>query len=292
MATIDLDLPLEEAPVSRFLAWIIAGLVYCAMLAFAVAALSDATLSGIARQPRIVTVALPADTDRAASEAETAQALELLRGLPGVAYTALLPREELDRLVAPWLGNAEPGQSLPLPRLIDVTFNPGVMPDLADLDRRMQQLAPGASVGETGASPVVLDQLARTLRLIGGATGALLLLATVIVTVLVTRLSLDLHDDTVDLLRLMGAPDVYVARQFEQFALASGLKGGLIGFAAGLATVLGFIYLPRLVEAPGLLPVGPRPVDWIVLAIVPVAGAILVAVAARMTAKRGLARIR
>ena len=56
-----------------------------------------------------------------------------------------------------------------------------------------------------------------------------------LVVVVVTRMSLDLHQETVDLLRLMGAGDAYVGRQFEQHALSNALRGGLLGFTAAVA---------------------------------------------------------
>ena len=52
-------------------------------------------------------------------------------------------------------------------------------------------------------------------------------------------MSLDLHEETVDLLRLMGAGDDYVGRQFEQHALSNALRGGLLGFTAAIATLAG-----------------------------------------------------
>ena len=60
------------------------------------------------------------------------------------------------------------------------------------------------------------------------------------VVVVVTRMSLDLHEETVDLLRLMGAGDDYVGRQFEQHALSNALRGGLLGFTAAIVTVGAF----------------------------------------------------
>ena len=99
-----LDLPLAGTPSSRFLTWMLACLVGVAVLAFAVAAGADVALRHYAEQPRLVTVALPAATDAAADEVETRRALDLLRTTPGAAYATLVSREELDKLVEPWLG--------------------------------------------------------------------------------------------------------------------------------------------------------------------------------------------
>ncbi|MCS6780603.1 MAG: hypothetical protein NZ555_12990 [Geminicoccaceae bacterium] len=293
MASEALDLPLDDTPASRFLAWFIGGLTYLAVLACAVAVLAQGTVERLADTPRIVTVALPPVDDAAAGEAEVRAVRALLEGLPGVAYTSLVSKEELDRLVEPWLGRAgedRPGE-MPLPRLVDVRLLPGPEPDLAALAEKVRTVAPQALLEDTSPSHGTLETLARRLRWMGGGAGLVVLVLTLVVVVVVTRMSLDLHDETVDLLRLLGAPDRYVARQFELHAMASALKGGSIGFTAALATLVALLYLPPLLGHP-LFAVEPRPLDWILLAIVPVLAALMITVAARLTATIGLARLR
>ena len=94
------------------------------------------------------------------------------------------------------------------------------------------------------------------------------------VVVVVTRMSLDLHQETMDLLRLMGAPDGYVARQFEHHALSNALRGGLFGFTAAVMVISGFVVATAALPAGGLPPVDLRPLDWLLLGCVPVAAAL------------------
>lgn len=293
MSAAELDLPLDDTPASRFLAWLIGGLVFLAVLACAVAVFSQGAVDRLAERPRIVTVALPAVEDPAEAEAELASVRALLEQLPGVAWTALVSKDELDKLVEPWIGrvSAEARAEILLPRLIDVRFQTGVVPDLDELTRRVRAVAPGAMVEETTPTGGALEEVALRLRWIGGGAGLLVLLVLVVAVVVVTRTSLDLHDETVDLLRLLGAPDRYVARQFELHAMASALRGGSVGFALALATILGLVHLPALWGV-RLVPVVPRPLDWILLAIVPVLAALLITLSARLAAVYGLARLR
>ncbi|BCX17322.1 MAG: cell division protein [Geminicoccaceae bacterium] len=293
MSAAELDLPLDDTPASRFLAWLIGGLVFLAVLACAVAIFSQSAVDRLAERPRIVTVALPAVEDPAEAEAELAQVRSLLEQLPGVAWTALVSKDELDKLVEPWIGRVSPEAraEILLPRLLDVRFQPGVVPDVEDLTRRVRAVAPGAMVEETSPTGGALEEVALRLRWIGGGAGLLVLLVLVVAVVVVTRSSLDLHDETVDLLRLLGAPDRYVARQFELHAMASALRGGSVGFALALATILGLVHLPALWGV-RLVPVVPRPLDWILLAIVPVLAALLITLSARLAAVYGLARLR
>src|SRR4051794_32038375 len=171
-----LDLPLAGTPSSRFLTWTLAGLVGAAVLAFAVAAGADVALRRYAEEPRLVTVALPAATDAAADEAETRRALDLLRTTPGVAYATLVSREELDKLVEPWLGpRGEGAGSLPMPRLIDVGFNPGVTPDVDRLAEAVRAINGGAQVEDADPRPDAGEHAARGVRLLAGAGGLVML---------------------------------------------------------------------------------------------------------------------
>jgi cell division transport system permease protein len=109
--------------------------------------------------------------------------------------------------------------------------------------------------------------------------------------VLLTRLTLRMQSQIVELLRSMGAPDTYVARQFERHALLSSLQGGVTGFALGALTVVALIYSSRAMELAGSVQLGLRPLDWLLLACVPVISALLVTALIRMTALWGLARM-
>ena len=126
--------------------WIIGALVYLAILAFALAAVAEGRVVAAAREPRMLSVALPPATDAAVGEAETRKVVEELRQLPGVAFAQPLSLDEVSELVQPWIGNLRELGSLPLPRLIDVGYNPGLEPDAAGVEARLATILPGAVV--------------------------------------------------------------------------------------------------------------------------------------------------
>jgi len=125
MLNLKLALPLADTPASRFLAWIAGGLVFLAVIAFALAAAANGTVARLALEPRAVTVALPAGGSRTVPDAETARVLAALEGLDGVAFARPVEPQELGKLVAPWFGQGAELAALPMPRLVDVGFNPG-----------------------------------------------------------------------------------------------------------------------------------------------------------------------
>lgn len=289
---LQLDLPLADTPASRFLAWLAAGLVGLAALAMALAAMADGAARRIVQAPVTMTVALPSRVDRPWTDLDLGRIAQTLERQAGVTQIRVLAAQEVGRLVQPWLGGDAIVASLPLPRLIDVTFEPGLRPEPARLVAALASLAPGATA-DPGTAPLPpADQVARAVRdlALGAMVAAFLALGGIVAAV--TRMSLDLHQATVDLLRLMGASDAYVGRQFEQHALASGLRGGLAGFAVAILVLGMAIAALRLWPVPGLPVVAPGLRDWLFLACLPVAGALLTAFVARHTARWGLRRLR
>ena len=285
------DLPLDQTAVGRFLPWTIAALVYVAVLALAIAAVADHALRLYHLRGQLVTVTLPPAEDAAQSNREITAALEMLQQTRGVTSAQPVPPEELEELLKPFLGEVEAGQELPMPRLIDVTLDPLVKPDLAVLEDRLQRIAAGATVGAEALSRDRAERMATFFRAWGGAAGVAILIGALLAVGLITKVSLQAQAQVVELLRSMGAPDAYLARQFERYALSCGLRGGLFGFALAALTIVGLLYSSRRMELAGSIHLDLGLLDWVLLACVPAVCALLITAIARMTAMRGLAQM-
>ncbi|MGI9420798.1 MAG: cell division protein FtsX [Geminicoccaceae bacterium] len=286
-----LDLPLDQTAVSRFLPWIMAGLLYLAVVALAVAAIADGALHLFDERDKMVTVSLPTAGLSEQGDRDVANVLDVLNESKDVVSATVVPDDELQDLIEPWLGERGEGEDLPLPRLIDVSFDPLGRPDLRGLEQRLRDVVPDATIGIQEVSEGRAERQATFFRTIGVTIGVILLLCSLAIVTVITSLSLAMHDDTVNLLRYMGAQDGYLARQFERYALQSGLRGGLIGFFAAMLTVLGVLYSIQNLEMTNSIRLGLRPVDWIFLACVPVVAALLCTLTARLTALWGLGRM-
>lgn len=285
------DLPLETTAASRFLPWILAGLVWLAVVALAIAAVADRALELYGMRARIVTVTLPAVEGGQETEAAMRAALAVLKDVRGITAANPVPDAELETLIQPWLGDVPPSQELPLPRLIDVTLDPLARLDLAALEERLRSVVPGATIGAEAVSRDRAERAAAFLRAWGATIGLLVLLGALLVTAVVTRLTLNMLLDTVEMLRLMGAADGYIARQFERHTLLHGLRGGLLGFALAVATVLVLLFSSRRMELAGAIELQLGPIGWILLACVPVVTVLLATLVARLTALWRLAQL-
>ena len=284
------DLPLQQSAASRFLPWTIGGLLYLAVVAFAVAGVADEALRLYGLRTKLVTVSLPSIEDAGRGEREMAAAIEMLNGTRGVLAAVPVPPEELEALVEPWLGTAKANVDLPLPRLIDVTLDPQAKPDLPALQARLGAVIQGATIGIEALSRDRAERLALFFRAWSRGVGIAALLGMLGFVGLITLASLRMNSESVELLRFLGAPDRYLARQFERHALLSSLQGGLIGFALALLTVIGLLYSSRQMDLAEAIELGLRPLDWLLLACMPAIIALLAMGVARITAHWGLAR--
>lgn len=285
------DLPLDTTAAARLLPWIITALVFLAVVALGVAAAADNALTAYGMRARLVTVTIPASEDPSATDQDVVRALDVLQRVPGVTSATAVGEKEIEELIEPWIGDAADTGDLPLPRLIDVTFDATSDLDLARLQSELRQVVPGATLGVEAISRNRAERLASFLRAWTVAVGVLVLLGAVGLVAWVTRLSLELHNDTVELLRFMGAPDGYVARQFERHALLNAIRGGIAGFVLAAIVLVLLIWTGRLMEIAGPVELSLRAVDWILLACVPVVTALLITAVARVIAVWGLGRL-
>lgn len=282
------ELPLEGDEAARFLPWLIAVMVFLASLALAAslgiqgaAARWDKALAGAA------TVQVPAGPE---TDKQVASALQLLRGLPGIIQAQALSRDAAAALVAPWLGESASLPDLPVPRVIEITYDPQQL-DEAALRQQLSRAVPGASFDDHQRFVSGLRAIAHAAVLVGLGIFALVALVAMVAVIFTTRTGLAVHHEVIEVLHLIGAQDRYVANGFAYHAWWTGLRGGLFGAIFAAASLL-LLTIGATRLAPGLLPaVSLGLADWLLLAALPPAAGLLAAATARLTVMRALARL-
>lgn len=285
------DVPLSGDPASRFLPWTVALLVFLATLAFAAGMfLSSAGETWRQNLSGTLTVQIPS-SESGDREARVDAAVELLRTTPGVVEARRIPDSEIAVLLEPWLGKQVLGLDLPMPDLIDVTHSPTGGIDLAALSARLRQVAPGAVVDDHAVWLRRLTEFAAIAETVSFAVMIVILMSAVATVIFTTRTGLSIHSDVVEVLHLIGAQDSYVARQFQNHTLRLAAAGALIGFA--LAVVVIWVILAHGDRITGgLLPeFALGPVQWMLLAALPVAAILLVVLTVGITVKRVLGKM-
>lgn len=272
--------------------WVIAIMVALTVIAAAAGlALSntarnaaDALSGGVTVQ---VVEANPAERNRQAEAAARA-----LRATPGVTAAEIVPQEEVERLIEPWLGTRVGDGQIPIPALVDVRMREAVTGEtLGALRRLVREVAPAARVDAQSSWLKPVFGAIDSLQWLALALVALLGMALAAAVLLAVRTALGTNRETIEIVHLLGGTDAQIARVFQRAVGFDAAGGGAVGLALGLVVVLFLGQRFGGLEA-GLVQSGALGwIDWVLLAFVPVAGLVLAMLTARITVLRALRKM-
>ncbi|ANU07068.1 cell division protein FtsX [Paraurantiacibacter namhicola] len=277
-------------PMPWVLAIMVALTVIAAAAGLALANLADNARSEISGGLTVQIVeGAPAARDR---QAETA--LAILRNREDVAEVRRVPEAELDALMEPWLGEGSltGADAIPTPALIDVRLaGPVTEQRLEQVRSALAEQVPAARVdAQAGWLAPVFDAI-RSLQLLAVGLVVLLALTSAAAVWLAARSALGANRDTIEIVHLLGGTDSQIARIFQRSIAVDALVGGIIGLllGGGAALLLGaqFSLLDNGMVAGG----GLQPLDWAVLAIIPLAGVGIAILTARYTVLSALRKM-
>ena len=279
---------LPEGRLSGPMPWVIAIMMFLTVLAAAagLGLRSAAASVGANIGNRITVQVVEANPD--ARERQARAAAAALQGTPGVVAVRRVPDAELAELIEPWLGESGSEADLPVPAMIDADLTPEAHADIERIRRTVVAAAPAARVDENAQWLAPLARLVSSLKWLAIALVLLMVGATAATVVLAARAALDTHRSTIEVLHLMGATDVQVARLFQRRIALDALFGSLVGLALGLGAML---LIGSRVSALGSELIGSAELDlaaWAVLLSLPIFGVILAMLVARLTILRAL----
>jgi cell division transport system permease protein len=284
-----------SGPMPWVIAIMIALTVIAASAGLALSNLADHARSEIEGGLTVQIVeAAPAERDR-----QVELAVALLTNRDDVTEVRRVPDSELASLLEPWLGGGvdvgatvAEEDAVPMPALIDVRLAGPVTPRrVAQLRAALAPAVPAARLDAQAAwlTPVFdaigsLQWLAAGLIVLLGATSAAAVW-------LAARSALGGNRETIEIVHLLGGSDGQIARVFQRSIAIDAAVGGVVGLALGVgaAYALGrqFAALGSGMVAGG----GLRPLDWMLLAAIPIVGVVLAVVTARLTVLAALRRI-
>jgi cell division transport system permease protein len=227
-----------------------------------------------------------------ARQAEVAVAM--LTNLSDVAEVRRVPDAEIAALLEPWLGQ-QPGpeeDAIPVPALIDVRLARPVTEDrLEGLRAALLASVPAARLdAQAGWLGPVFDAV-RSLQWL--AVGLIVLLAATSAAAvwLAARSALGSNRETIEIIHLLGGTDRQIARLFQRSIGLDAALGGAVGLAAGLAAIA--LFGRQFAELGSGMVAGGRlgPVDWVLLAAIPLIGIVQAMLTARITVLAALRRM-
>jgi cell division transport system permease protein len=283
---------LPEGRVAGPMPWVIAIMMFLTVLAAAAGLGLGAAVQSVGADlaGRATVQIVEANPDL--REDLSGRAARLLRTSPHVRKVDPVDPAALADQIRPWLGADAASGELPIPALIDVELAPGSTAARIDaLRRELAQVSPRIRIEPHAA---FLQPLGRLLAALGGLAGGIVLLmalATAAIVVLAARAAHDAHRGTIDVLHLMGATDVQIARLFQRRIGLDALFGGALGFVLALLVII--LLGARLADTGSdLLAAVSLPLTgWAILAALPVLGVVLATLVARWTVLRSLGKL-
>ena len=229
------------------------------------------------------TIRIVAPLDQRA--AQTDAALRILETTAGVKEARALSDAEQQALLAPWFGPELALDTLPVPRLIEVTPTEDGL-DTAGLRLRLAAEVPGAVVDDHSRWRVPLIEAASRLRLLGWLS-ILLIAATVAAMItLAANAALAANAQVIAVLRLVGATDDYIAGAFVRRFTLRAFTGAGVGMVLGMVAVY---FLPAASDTGGFLTgLGFQGASWLWPLLIPVLAAGVAFAATGAAARRTL----
>lgn len=224
------------------------------------------------------------DADPQRRMAQAQAAAELLKTDPAVAQVRVVPEEELEALLTPWLGEEAARQGVPIPALVDVALR-GEVNDaaLVALGDRIAEVAPSARLdAQSGWLAPVMGAI-EALQWLVLALIALLAFTGAAAVWLAARNALGGNRETIEIVHLLGGDDRQIAGIFQRSILIDAGLGGALGLASGAAVLLILGNRFAALDSGLVLGGGLDRGDWLILAGIPILAVVIAVLTARAT---------
>jgi cell division transport system permease protein len=282
---------LPEGRMAGPMPWVIAIMTFLTVLAAGAGLALGNAASGLGAQlaGKLTVQIVEPNPDLRARQTQTVLA-EISRLAP-VARAEQVDDAKMRALLAPWLGSDGIDADLPVPTLIDVALRTAEPRAVEEVTAMVKSIAPAARVDPHAQWLGPLQGLLSTLRWLSVALVVLMGVAMAAAVVLSARTAMITHRPTIDIMHMMGASDVQVARLFQRRAALDALFGSLVGFVAGVGVILALSGLLANVGAALLDSGGLGWSGWLIIALLPAAAVMLSIFTARLTVVRALAKM-
>jgi len=283
---------IPEGRLSGPMPWVIAIMIFLTVLAAAAGLAMTRAMGDVSDElsSRATVQIVEANSEIRSDQA--AAVAERLRSIPLVEEVRVLPPEEIEVLIEPWLGTQDLGEDIPLPALVDVKLaRAATDAEYQSLRSDLQRIAPGARIEPSSGYIAPVISLVRSFQWIAFGLVALLALATASAVIISARSALNTHGETIAVVHLLGGTDEQISRLFQRRIALDALLGGLIGLVGGGA-IIWLISGQLSALGSGLVQsVGLDWWSWLIIAVIPILGMFLAMITARWTVIGALKKI-
>ena len=283
---------IPEGRLSGPMPWVIAIMIFLTVLAAAAGLAMTRAMGDVSDELSSRATVQIIEANPELKNGQAAAVAERLRVLPVVQEVRVLPPEEIDALIEPWLGTQDLAGDIPLPALIDVKLaRAATESEYQSLRNTLQSIAPGVRVEPSSSYIAPILSLVRSFQWIAFGLVALLALATGSAVIISARSALNTHSETIAVVHLLGGTDEQISRLFQRRIALDALLGGVIGLVGG-SVIIWLISGQLSALGSGLVQsVGLDWWSWLIIAVIPILGMFLAMVTAKLTVIGALKKI-
>jgi cell division transport system permease protein len=223
--------------------------------------------------------------------AETA--LAILANREDVASARRVSDQEIEELLAPWLGEGEElGELVPVPALIDARLHGPVTERRVDeLRAQIEPRVPSVRIDAQSGWLQPVFEVIETLQWLAVGLVALLAATSTAAVFLASRSALGANRETIEIVHLLGGTDGQIARIFQNSIARDAILGGVAGLALGVTAVLLLARQFSGLDSGMVSGSELHPFDWAAIAAIPVIGLVLAILTARVTVFHALRQV-
>ena len=283
---------IPEGRLSGPMPWVIAIMIFLTVLATAAGLAMTHAMGNVSDELSSRATVQVIEANPEIRRIQAGAAAEHLRALPLIREARVLPPEEIEALIEPWLGAQDLAEDIPIPALIDLKLaRIATQAEYRELRSTLQPIAPGARVEPSSGYIAPVISLVRSLRWIAFGLVGLLALATAAAVIISARSALNTHNETIAVVHLLGGTDQQISRLFQRRIALDALLGGLIGLVGGTA-IIWLISGQLSALGSGLMQsLGLNWWSWLIIAVIPILGMFLAMVTAKLTVIGALKKI-
>jgi cell division transport system permease protein len=163
--------------------------------------------------------------------------IDKVKRMPGCLGVRTVDPEKIRSMMEAWTGERGGNAEMQFPTLLDAMFQPSESINVDNMVQQLRLISADITVEHHNTWSKKLAILGRSLEIVSMIIGCFVLLCLVVIVALITKSSLQAYYSTLDILRLMGAKDSYIANIYQVYVLKTSLKGGGVGFCFALPTV-------------------------------------------------------
>ncbi|GHU12696.1 hypothetical protein FACS189449_06850 [Alphaproteobacteria bacterium] len=176
-------------------------------------------------------------TDEKLTEKQISDIIEIVKAADGIKSIRKLQESDMLKIIEPWLSGTPIPDDFPFPTIFDVESEKDSQVDLLLLTERLSRVSSNVKVHDHAS------WYSQILKVSSGLFSFSILLSILIFTtvcatvIFITKRTLNVHENIVKILQLIGASDSYIASQFNKYYFSIGYKASSIAILVGIVTI-------------------------------------------------------